>query len=54
MLVELDSVEEVITVDGVKISLALLKCLANPDPNRTYRLTRRGNDVTVMEVVPCQ
>lgn len=49
MHIELDTVAEVLTVDDVKISIELLRALANPDPKRTYRMERRGNDVVVME-----
>jgi hypothetical protein len=45
--VELDSELGVIRVDGVTISLALLKTLANPDNTRTYRMRRDGDVVTV-------
>lgn len=33
------------TVDGVQISLELLKCLANPNPHRLYTLKRIENTV---------
>lgn len=38
-----------IEVDGVKISLLLLKMLANPNPERLYSMRRDGNNVIVLE-----
>lgn len=46
MRVELDAQAQTITVDGVAISLDLLKALANPKPERVFRLTRAGDVVT--------
>jgi hypothetical protein len=48
--IELDSVTNVITVDGLMIHLDLLKNLANPDPSQLYRMRREG-DVTIIEIV---
>ena len=50
MKILLDSTDETITVDGVKISLFLLRALANPDPKRLYRLVREGDVVTVTAI----
>lgn len=47
MKIDLDSFTNVLTVDGVMIHLELLKCLANPDPNKLYRIVRRGEQVSV-------
>lgn len=37
----------IITVDGIKITLDLLRSLANPDPTLLYRMKRDG-DTTVV------
>lgn len=52
MRIELDAQTKIITVHGVKISLELLKTLANPDPSTLYRLTRKGDVVTVQTFDP--
>jgi hypothetical protein len=48
--VDLDSHTGVITIDGLMISLELLKALANPDPSKLYRMRREG-EVTIVETV---
>lgn len=48
--VEFDAATATITVDGVKISLALLRTFANPDPRQTYRFIRSGDVVTVVTI----
>lgn len=50
MRVELDMGAGIITVDGVRISLDLLKHLANPDPKQFYSMIRTKDEVTVMRV----
>jgi hypothetical protein len=52
MRIELDAQTEILTLDGVKISLELLKNLANPDPSKLYRMTRKGDVVTVQTFDP--
>jgi hypothetical protein len=52
MRIEIDSVDGVIEVDGVKISLDLLKHFAHPDPKKFYQLERLGETVTVTTLAP--
>lgn len=47
MKVEIDSQRQTITVDGVVISLELLRCFANPDPAKLYQFVRKDDCVTV-------
>lgn len=47
MKIELDGEDNTITVDGVRMSLELLRLLANPDAKRFYSLVRKGDVVTV-------
>ena len=51
MKVELDSILNLLTVDGVRISLDCLKTLANPDESKLYRMKREG-DTVVVEILP--
>jgi hypothetical protein len=48
MKIDFDSTDNTITVDGVRISLELLRCLANPDQYRLYTFVREG------EIVICR
>jgi hypothetical protein len=52
---EFDGDRNTITVDGVVISLEVLRTLANPDPRVTYRMERTGNVVTIHQLIepPC-
>lgn len=51
MEIDFDHAAETITVDGVKISLELLRSFANPDEKRFYRMARHGDIVTVESFV---
>ena len=50
MKVEFDGELELITIDGVKMSLAVLASFAHPDPTKLYRM-KRENDVVTVEVL---
>lgn len=54
MQIELDAQTEILTVDGVKISLDLLKSLANPDPHKVFHMTREGDVVTIQALSTVQ
>jgi hypothetical protein len=47
--IELDSYTNIITVDGVKISLEILKTLANPSYDKYYQFARSGDVVWITE-----
>ena len=49
MMVEFDSEQNTITIDGVAMSLEVLSTFANPDPAKLYRMRRVGNVVIVHE-----
>jgi len=50
MRIEIDGEADVITVDGLRISLDVLRVLANPDVKQTYRFERQGDSTTVTVV----
>lgn len=54
MTIEIDTEQEIITVDGVKISLQLLKTFANPDPTKLFAMKRDGDVVTVTVIEPAK
>lgn len=43
MKVDLDMQQQTITVDGVCVSLDVLRIFAHPDPLILYRMERKGN-----------
>lgn len=47
--IEIDTEEQVIQVDGVRIHLDLLRAFANPNPNKLYRMVRENDVTTVRE-----
>jgi hypothetical protein len=50
VVVIIDSSTQTITVDGIVISLSLLKDLANPDDMSLYAIKREGDTVTMTRV----
>jgi len=52
MKISIDSATEIITVDGVQISLALLKSVANPEPDFIYTMVRKGDVVWMNKLSP--
>jgi hypothetical protein len=50
MRIDLDSGTETISLDGIVISLSLLKDLVNPDDASLYAINRKGNMVTMTRV----
>lgn len=47
MQIHVDGEKNTITLDGVEISLDVLKTIARPDPNTLHRFVRIGNEVHV-------
>jgi len=47
MQIEIDTEARILKIDGVRISLDLLKNLAEPNPHRLYHIVRRGDVVSV-------
>jgi hypothetical protein len=47
MLVEFDSDRDTITVDGLIISLAVLRHFVHPEPDSFYQFVREGEITTV-------
>jgi hypothetical protein len=52
MRIEIDTVAEILDVDGVKISLDLLRHFAHPDPKKFFQMERSGETVTVAVLKP--
>ena len=47
MRIEIDTEAGILEIDGIKISLDLLRNLAEPNPHRLYHIVRRGDVVSI-------
>ena len=51
-LVSVDRAEDVLIVDGVRVSMELLAQLAHPNPDRYFRMERIGDEIQVHTLAP--